>query len=132
MRTRMKLILINVIIAAGSIAIFLVQWPEAMKPRGYGGGYDQGPAASVFLALLLTAIPIVLYAVAVHVALSHWLFGPGELKTHRAQQLVNSIPAQKSAERQTEQTASGVEDDIHGSGERISPSDIADRFKSHW
>jgi hypothetical protein len=24
------------------------------------------------------------------------------------------------------------QDDIHGSGERISPSDIADRFKSHW
>ena len=99
--TGLKLALTNAVIVIGSLVIIVVQWPEAMKPRGYGGGYDQGPAASIFLALLLTGIPVVLYAVGVHVALSHWLFRPGELKAYRARQLVKSIPTKKPAAQQT-------------------------------
>ena len=97
MITALKLWFIYVIMAAGAAAIIWFQWPEAMKPHGYSGGYDQGPAAAIFLAVILTAIPVVLYVLAVHVTLSHWLFRPGEMTAYRARQRVNSLPAQEPA-----------------------------------
>jgi hypothetical protein len=91
MLTRLKITFINTVIVLGSLAIVWIQWPEAMKPKGYGGGYDQGLATSIYLAVLLTGIPVLLYAVAVHVGLSHWLFQPGELKAYRARKLIESF-----------------------------------------
>lgn len=91
MKTGLKLALMNFVIVFGSLAIIVAQWPEAMKPRGYGGGYEQGQASAVFLAVLLTGIPALLYASFVHVALSHCLFRPDELKAYRARRLVESI-----------------------------------------
>ncbi len=98
MPTRWKLTFINAVIVAGSLAIIWVLWPEAMKSHGYGyAAYEQGLASRVFLAVLLTGIPVLLYAVAVHVALSHFLFAPGEVKAYRARKLVESIPEQTRA-----------------------------------
>ncbi len=45
--TRVKIAFMNLVIALGSVAIIWVQWPEAMKPRGYGGGYEQSFSASM-------------------------------------------------------------------------------------
>jgi hypothetical protein len=92
MKTRLKLAFINTVIALGVIAIIWVQWPEAMKSHSYGAGYEQGVGASVYLAILMTGIPALLYAVAVHVTLTHWLFRPDELKAYRARQLAERIP----------------------------------------
>jgi len=98
MKTRIKIIIINIVIALGVGAIIWVQWPEAMKSRSIGVGYEQGLGASIFLAVLMTGIPALFYAVVVYLVLSHWLFGPDELKAYRARRLVESI-------RTTENTA---------------------------
>lgn len=90
-KTRLKLAFLNSVIVLGSFAIIVAQWPEAMKLHGYGGGYEQGEASTVFLAVLLTGIPALLYAGFVHITLSHWLFRPGELQSYRARRLVQSI-----------------------------------------
>lgn len=92
MKTGIKLAFMNGVVVLGAVAIIITQWPEAMKPRGYGGGYEQGKASAVFLAVLLTGIPAVLYAAFAHLALSHWLFRPDELKAYRARRLVESLP----------------------------------------
>ncbi len=91
MATRFKLAFINIVIALGVGAIIWVQWPEAMKSHSIGAGYEQGAGASIYLALLLTGIPALIYAVFVYVTLTHWLFRPDELKAHRARRLAESI-----------------------------------------
>ena len=93
MKTGIKLAFMNAWLSLARSPIIVAQWPEAMKPRGYGGGYEQGAASAVFLAVLLTGIPAVLYAAFAHLALSHWLFRPDELKAYRARRLVESLPA---------------------------------------
>jgi hypothetical protein len=98
MKTRSKIIFINVVIALGVGAIIWVQWPDAMKSHSIGAGYEQGLAESIFLAALMTGIPALFYAVVVYLLLSHWLFRPDELKAYRARRLVESI-------RTTENTA---------------------------
>lgn len=90
--TRLKITFINLVIVIGAAAIIWVQWPEAMKPHGYGyAAYEQGLASKVFLAALLTGIPVLLYAVAVHVALGHFLFAQDEVKVYRARKLIKSL-----------------------------------------
>jgi hypothetical protein len=96
MKTGLKLGFMNGVVVLGSLAIVVLQWPEAMKPRGYGN-YQQGQASAVFLAMLLTGIPAVLYAAFAHLALSHWLFAPDELKAYRARQTVESTPTSRTA-----------------------------------
>jgi hypothetical protein len=112
MATRLKIIFVNAVIVAGSLAIIWVQWPEAMKPHGYGNAaYEPGLASRVFLAVLLTGIPVLLYAVAVHVALGHFLFKPGELTLHRARKLVESIDGKDA----TDGTRAPHDDTAHNS-----------------
>jgi hypothetical protein len=90
--TRLKLIFINTVIVLGVAVIVWIQWPEAMKPPSIGTGYERGIGASIFLAVLMTGIPALFYAVVVYLLLSHLLFNPGELKAYRACRLVESIP----------------------------------------
>src|SRR6266436_3559906 len=97
--TRIKILFMNTVIALGVAVIVWVQWPEAMKNHSIGAGYDQGMGASVYLAVLMTGIPALLYAVAVHVTLTHWLFAPDELKTYRARRLVESIPTTEGSSK---------------------------------
>lgn len=99
--TRVKIIFINTVIALGVAVIVWVQWPEAMTSHSIGAGYEQSMGARVFLAILMTGIPALLYAVVVYLLLSHWLFRPDELKAYRARRLVESI-------RTTEGTAKGA------------------------
>jgi hypothetical protein len=94
--TRFKITCINIVIALGVGAIIWVQWPEAMTSRSIGTGYEQGLGARLFLAALMTGIPALIYAVFVHVTLTHWLFAPDELKAYRARRLVESIPTTKA------------------------------------
>jgi hypothetical protein len=100
--TRLKLAFINIVIALGVGVIIWVQWPEAMKSHSIGGGYEQGMAASVYLAILMTGIPALLYAVGVHVILTQWIFQPGELRAYRARKLAESI---KTTPKQAEEPA---------------------------
>lgn len=97
MKTGLKLAFMNGVVILGALAIIVLQWPEAMKPRGYNGGYEQGQASAVFLAVLLTGIPAVLYAAFVHLALSHWLFAPDELKDYHARKRVERTPTSRTA-----------------------------------
>lgn len=89
--TRLKIIFINSVIALGVGIIIWWQWPEAMKSHSIGAGYEQGTGAAAFLAILMTGIPALLFAVTVYVTLSHWLFRPGELKAYRARRLAENI-----------------------------------------
>jgi hypothetical protein len=91
MKTSYKLAFVNTVIAIGVIVIVWVQWPDAMKTRSIGIGYEQGMGASVYLAILMTGIPALIYAIGAHVVLTHFLFRPGELKAHRARRLVESM-----------------------------------------
>lgn len=111
--TRIKLAFMNMVIVLGVAAIVWVQWPEAMKSHAIGAGYEQGLGASIFLAVLLTAFPALLYAVAVHIALKHWLFAPNELKAYRARRLVESIRmTEDNAKTATPSAQSGKHDFI--------------------
>jgi len=111
--TRLKLVFINAVILVGVAIIVWVQWPEAMKSHAIGAGYEQGLGASIFLAVLMTGIPALLYAVAVHVTLSHWLFAPDELKLYRARRLVESIrTTEGSSKNAAPSTQSGKHDYI--------------------
>jgi hypothetical protein len=65
----------------------------------------------VFLAVLLTGIPVLLYAVAVHIALGHFLFAPGELTLYRARKLVESIGGKGA----TDNTPAPGDDSAHNS-----------------
>jgi hypothetical protein len=91
MRTSHKLIFMNIVIALGVVVIVWVQWPEAMNPPRIGAGYEQGTGARIYLAILVTGMLALLYAVVVYLLLSHWLFRPDELKAYRARRLVESI-----------------------------------------
>jgi hypothetical protein len=113
MMTRIKLAFINIVIALGVGAIVWVQWPEAMTSHTIGAGYEQGLGARVFMAALMTGIPALLYAVGVHLALTHWLFAPDELKAYRARRLVESIPTPEgTSKRSAPSTQSGNHDFI--------------------
>lgn len=94
--TRLKIYVMNAIIVLGSLAIAWMQFPEAMKPHGYDGGFRQNAVASLFEASLLTAIPLLLFAVGAYVVLAHVLFTPDELKTYRARRLVESLDSGRS------------------------------------
>jgi hypothetical protein len=113
MKTRAKIIFINSVIALGVGAIIWVQWPEAMKSHSYGAGYEPGLGASVYLAILMTGIPALLYAVAVHVALSHWLFRPDEMKAYRARQLAESITTTSRQPQSAAKSATPARDAIN-------------------
>jgi hypothetical protein len=91
MMTRFKIIFVNSVIALGVGVIIWWQWPEAMKSHSIGAGYEQGTGASIYLAVLMTGIPALIYAVAVYVTLTHWLFRTDELKAYRARRLAESI-----------------------------------------
>jgi len=111
--TRLKLLFINVVIALGVGAIIWLFWPEAMASHSVGAGYEQGLGARVFLAVLMTGIPALLYAVFMHITLTHWLFAPDELKTYRARRLVESIPTTEgTAKSAAPSTQSGKHDFI--------------------
>jgi hypothetical protein len=109
MKTSFKIAIVNIVVVMGSVAIILALWPEAIKPRSYGGGYEQGWASAFFLAAVLTGIPTVMYAAIAHLALSQLLFKPGELKAHRARQLIESLETAKPAASQ--RTRDVVHDD---------------------
>ena len=89
--TRLKIIFIYSVIALGVGVIICWQWPEAMKRHSIGAGYEQSTGASIYLAVLMTGIPALLYAVAVYVSLTHWFFRSGELKSYRARWLAERI-----------------------------------------
>jgi hypothetical protein len=110
MKTRSKIIFINVVIALGVGAIIWVQWPEAMKTRSIGAGYEQALGARLFLAALMTGIPALIYAIFVYVSLSHFLFSPGELKAYRARKLVESI---RTTEAPTKSAAPSAQSGNH-------------------
>ena len=58
MITRLKIVFINVVIVCGSVAIAVVQWPEAVGNSGFGSnGYNQGVMGTILLALLMAGIP---------------------------------------------------------------------------
>lgn len=96
MKTPYKIAFINIMIALGVGAIIWVFWPEAMANHSIGAGYEQGLGARLFLAALITGIPALIYAVLVHVTLSHWLFRPDELKAYRARKLVENLVSKKA------------------------------------
>jgi hypothetical protein len=106
MITRIKIVFINIVIALGVGVIVWWQWPEAMKSHVIGAGYDPGYGASVFLAVLMCGIPALLYAVAVHVGLTHMLFAPDELRAYRARRLVESLTSKKDTVPDTSQSSS--------------------------
>jgi hypothetical protein len=90
--TRLKLAFVNAVIVTGSIAIAVLQWPEAVKNSGFGsGGYNQGMVGTVLLEVLMAGIPIVLFAAATHLGLSHLLFRQGELDAYKRRKIVESV-----------------------------------------
>lgn len=95
MRTRSKIIFINSVMALGAVAIIAMQWPDAMKSHSWGNeAYDASLSSRAFLAVILTGIPVVLYATMIYVLLSHVLFKPGELRAYKARQLLDTIEAE--------------------------------------
>ena len=76
--TRLKIIFVNVVIVLGSLVIAVLQWPEAVKNGAFGPSrYNQGPMGTIMLTVLMAGIPIVLFAAATYLALTHLLFRRG-------------------------------------------------------
>ena len=112
LKTGLKLAFVNTTIVLGSVAIAVMQWFEAVKNSGFGtGGYNQGLTGTILLAVVMAGIPIVLFAAAVHLALSHLLFRPGELDSYRREKIVESIGGKDT----TETPAAERDDAAHNS-----------------
>jgi hypothetical protein len=94
-KTRLKLAFINAVIVLGAIAIAVLQWPEAVKNSGFGAsGYNQGLTGTIMLAVLMAGIPIVLFAAAAYLALTHLLFRRGELDEYRKRKIIETLCGQ--------------------------------------
>jgi hypothetical protein len=94
-KTRLKLALVNAVIVVGAIAIAVLQWPEAVKNSGFGAsGYNQGLTGTIMLAVLMAGIPIVLFAAAAYLILTHLLFRRGELEDYRNRKIIESVCAE--------------------------------------
>jgi hypothetical protein len=107
--TRLKLAFINAVIVLGSIVIAVLQWPEAVKNSGFGsGGYNQGLTGAIMLAVLMAGIPIVLFAAATYLALTHLLFRRGEIDEYKKRKIIESVGGKAKADapaRPTDDTA---------------------------
>jgi hypothetical protein len=99
MITWLKIAFINAVIVCGSVAIAIMQWPEAVKNSGFGSnGYNQGMMGTILLALLMAGIPIVVFAVATHLGLTWLLMKSGELEEYKARKaLAHTDNARNSA-----------------------------------
>jgi hypothetical protein len=87
-----KMAFINVVIVAGAVVIVFVQWQEATKNSGFGsGGYNQGIAGTIFLAVLLAGIPIILWGVVAYLGLSWLLLRHGEKEQWEAHRLMRGL-----------------------------------------
>jgi uncharacterized membrane protein len=92
MPTGLKLATIYLVIAAGAVAIIVLQWPEAVAKTGYGSaGYTQGLTGTVMLTVILAGIPIVFWAVLVYLALSWLWFRSGEIDAWRARKVLAEV-----------------------------------------
>jgi hypothetical protein len=97
-KTRFKLAFVNAVIVLGAIAIAVMQWPEAVRNSGFGAsGYHQGLTGTIMLAVLMAGIPIVLYAAAAYLILTHLLFRRGELDEYRKRKIIESVCADAKA-----------------------------------
>ena len=107
--TRLKIIFINAVIVLGSIVIAVLQWPEAVKNSGFGPSrYNQGPTGTIMLAVLMAGIPIVLFAAATYLALTHLLFRRGEIDDYKKRKIIESAGREAKADapaRPTDDTA---------------------------
>src|ERR1700730_11041259 len=107
--TRLKLAFINAVIVLGSIVIAVLQWPEAVKNSGFGSsGYNQGLTGAIMLAVLMAGIPIVLFAAATYLALTHLLFRRGEIDDYKKRKIIESMGREAKADapaRSTDDTA---------------------------
>jgi hypothetical protein len=101
MKTRLKLAFVNVVILVGVAFIVWELWPQAMTDHSIGAGYDEGIGARVYLAILMTGIPALGYAVVAYLLLSHFLFKPDELKIYRARRLVERLQIKKATPADT-------------------------------
>jgi hypothetical protein len=97
--TRLKIIFINVVIVLGSLVIAVLQWPEAVKNGAFGPSrYNQGPMGTIMLAVLMAGIPIVLFAAATYLALTHLLFRRGEIDDYKKRKIIESLAREAKAE----------------------------------
>jgi len=96
--TRIKLAFINIVIVAGAVVIAVVQWPTAVQAVGV----SQGITSAVLLECLIAGIPIVLWGVAVHFALSWLLLKHGELDEYKARREIANLPVKPQVGRSTE------------------------------
>jgi hypothetical protein len=107
--TRLKIIFINAVIVLGSIVIAVLQWPEAVKNNGFWSSrYDQGLMGTIMLAVLMAGIPIVLFAAATYLALTHLLFRRGEIDEYKKRKIIESVGREAKADapaRSTDDTA---------------------------
>ena len=89
---RARLFAVNVLICGGAIAIAYFQWGEAVRGSGFGsGGYSQGLTGTVMLWLLMAGIPILIFAIGAHFALTWLLFRPGEIDSYKAWQVISDV-----------------------------------------
>src|ERR1700680_1844675 len=107
--TRLKIIFINAVIVLGSLVIAVLQWPEAVKNNDFWSSrYDQGLMGTIMLAVLMAGIPIVLFAAAAYLALTHLLFRRGEIDDYKKRKIIESVGREAKADapaRSTDDTA---------------------------
>ena len=90
--TWLKLAIIKTIIVIGSIVILIAQWHDSMKESQFGNdSFNQGEIGAIFLAVVMSGIPIVVFAVATYLVLSFLLFGRGELEEYQAKKLLKKM-----------------------------------------
>jgi hypothetical protein len=103
---RVRLFVVNAVIFAGAIAIGYFQWGEAVKSSGFGsGGYSQGLVGTAMLWLIMGGIPILIFAIAAHFALTWLFFRAGELEEYKARQVVAEVSQEVESARATKPVA---------------------------
>ena len=92
--TRFKLALVRLFVVGASIALGVWQFKEALHRETFGNPMlDAGPLWDAGLALVMASIPVVFFAVAAWLVLTHALFAKGELAEYRARILIEKARA---------------------------------------
>jgi len=90
--TRLKLIFVRMVIAAGISIIAVWQWHAATHKNNFGNeSFEQGPVGKALLGAVMIGIPAILFAVLTYLALEWLLFGPGELQDYRARRRIAAL-----------------------------------------
>jgi len=89
---RLRTLFVNLVVAAGVLAIVWLQWPQAVQSNCFAAsGCSQGVVGTVLLEIIMAGIPAILFAIVAHAGLTWLLFRPKEVADYRRRKIVADV-----------------------------------------